>query len=64
MTDQSVVFDRAADYYDETRGFPPGEETGAAAQFAQAGNLTRQSRVLEVWPHTSGALPESTSHAG
>jgi ubiquinone/menaquinone biosynthesis C-methylase UbiE len=64
MTDQSVVFDRAADYYDETRGFPPGEETGVAAQFAQAGNLTRQSRVLDVGIGTGRIALPLAAHVG
>ncbi len=44
----SVVFDRAADYYDETRGFPPGEEQHVAALLARVGKLNANSRVLEV----------------
>ena len=44
----SVAFDRAASYYDETRGFPPGVETPIAALIAQAGNLGIASRVLEI----------------
>jgi SAM-dependent methyltransferase len=45
---QSIVFDRAVDYYDETRGFPPGVEVPAIDLFVQAGHLTPDSRVLEV----------------
>lgn len=48
MTSKSIVFDRAVDYYDETRGFPPGVQEQVAALFVQAGNLTHSSRVLEV----------------
>jgi ubiquinone/menaquinone biosynthesis C-methylase UbiE len=44
----SVVFDRAADYYDETRGFPPGEDIPVADLFRRAGKLTPASRALEV----------------
>jgi ubiquinone/menaquinone biosynthesis C-methylase UbiE len=44
----SVAFDRAADYYDETRGFPPGEDIPIADLFRRAGHLTAASRVLEV----------------
>lgn len=44
----SVVFDRAADCYDATRGFPPGVEERVAALFAEAGGLGSASRVLEV----------------
>ncbi len=45
---ESVVFDRAAGFYDETRGFPPGEEKAIAALMARAGDLKPTSRVLEV----------------
>ncbi|GAB4509567.1 MAG: class I SAM-dependent methyltransferase [Anaerolineae bacterium] len=48
MTNDSIVFDRAAGYYDETRGFPPGEDVPAAALIARAGSLTPESRVLEI----------------
>ncbi len=48
MTPESVVFDHAAGYYDETRGFPPGAGQRAAALFCQVGDLTAHSRVLEV----------------
>ena len=55
---QSVVFDRAADFYDATRGFPPGVETDVAALIARAGGLGAASRVLEVGVGTGRvALP-------
>ncbi|MCL4248572.1 MAG: methyltransferase domain-containing protein [Anaerolineae bacterium] len=61
MPNQSVDFDRAADFYDQTRGFPPGVSEQAAALIAQAGNLTANSRVLEVGIGTGRiALPLST----
>lgn len=44
----SIVFDRAADFYDATRGFPAGEEKGAAAAIARAGKFSGQERVLEI----------------
>lgn len=44
----SVVFDRAAEYYDATRGFPAGTEARVAALFAEAGGLGGASRVLEI----------------
>lgn len=57
-TQQSVSFDRAAGFYDETRGFPPGEDKHVAHLLAQAGNLTPASRVLEVGVGTGRiALP-------
>lgn len=48
MPQDSVAFDRAADYYDDTRGFPPGEETPAVRGFVAAGALTKRSRLLEI----------------
>jgi len=48
MSTESVSFDRAAEYYDETRGFPSGQEQPVAALMAQAGNLNATSRVLEI----------------
>ena len=58
MSNQSIVFDRAADFYDETRGFPPGVSEQAASLIAQAGGLGAQSRVLEVGVGTGRiALP-------
>jgi ubiquinone/menaquinone biosynthesis C-methylase UbiE len=54
----SIVFDRAAGYYDATRGFPPGIEERVAALFAEAGALGPASRVLEVGVGTGRiALP-------
>ncbi len=61
---QSVVFDRAAEFYDETRAFPPGVETPAAALIAQAGQFTPHSQVLEIGIGTGRiALPVS-QHVG
>jgi len=45
---QSVAFDRAADFYDETRGLPPEATPRVAALFCRAGDLTAHSRVLDV----------------
>lgn len=44
----SITFERAAEYYDATRGFPAGHEGNVAALFAEVGKLTAFSRVLEV----------------
>jgi ubiquinone/menaquinone biosynthesis C-methylase UbiE len=58
MPSDSVAFDRAADYYDRTRGFPPGVEAQVAVLMAQAGDLSRSSRVLEIGVGTGRiALP-------
>jgi SAM-dependent methyltransferase len=48
MPSGSIGFDRAAGYYDETRGFPPGQAGPIAALFCRVGELTPDSRVLEV----------------
>jgi ubiquinone/menaquinone biosynthesis C-methylase UbiE len=54
----SISFDRAAEYYDETRGFPPGEEKGAAEAFVRVGKFDGSQRVLEVGVGTGRiALP-------
>lgn len=56
----SVVFDRAADYYDETRGFPPGVEDQIAILIRDLAHLTTFSRVLELGIGTGRiALPLS-----
>jgi ubiquinone/menaquinone biosynthesis C-methylase UbiE len=56
----SVAFDRAADYYDQTRGFPPGEERAVASIIAQAGEFSKTSRILEIGVGTGRiALPLS-----
>lgn len=44
---QSITFDRAASFYDETRGFPVGVEQEVARLFRDAGELTAASRVIE-----------------
>lgn len=65
MASESVVFDRAAGFYDATRGFPPGIEHRAAAIIIQAGGISEHSRILEVGVGTGRiALPLAQhSHA-
>lgn len=46
--DKSVTFDRAAEYYDDTRGFPPGVEHEVAAFIARSTGLTGTERALEI----------------
>lgn len=58
------VFDRAAHFYDETRGFPPGDEKPIAALIAQGGNLTPVSRVLEVGIGTGRIALPLSGHIG
>ncbi|GIL12842.1 MAG: type 11 methyltransferase [Chloroflexota bacterium] len=45
---ESVRFDRAVDFYDQTRGFPPGEEQPIAALICRTGGFNEASRVLEI----------------
>ena len=58
MSEKSVAFDRAAEYYDDTRGFPAGEAQHVAAHIAQTGGLSADSRLLEIGVGTGRiALP-------
>lgn len=64
MSQKSVAFDRAAEYYDETRGFPAGVDIPATALFVEAGNLTRDSHVLEVGVGTGRIALPLSRHVG
>ncbi len=58
MSNDSVAFDRAADYYDNTRGFPPGVAADVGTLLVKTGGLTSSSRVLEIGVGTGRiALP-------
>lgn len=60
MPSESIPFDRAVDYYDETRGFPPGVEQDVAALLADLAGVTLSARVLEIGVGTGRiALPVS-----
>lgn len=61
---QSVSFDRAADYYDATRGFPPGVEHEVAQAFVRAGTLTRDVRLLEIGIGTGRIALPLSPHVG
>ncbi len=58
------VFDRAAHFYDETRGFPPREEKSIAALIAKAGNFTPLSHILEVGIGTGRIALPLSAHVG
>jgi ubiquinone/menaquinone biosynthesis C-methylase UbiE len=64
MASESVGFDRAADYYDQTRGFPAGQERPIAAMMAEAGGLTPQSRVVEIGIGTGRIALPLSAHVG
>lgn len=58
MREQSVNFDRAADFYDATRGFPPEIDAQVAEFIRTTGNLQPSDRVLEIGVGTGRiALP-------
>ncbi len=59
-----VVFDRAADFYDATRGFPEGQAPAIAELIARAGNLHSGSRVLEVGIGTGRIALPLLRHVG
>jgi len=61
---QSIAFDRAAEYYDDTRGFPPGIEQDAALTIIRAGNLSASSRILEVGIGTGRIALPLAKHVG
>lgn len=64
MSPESVKFDRAVEYYDETRGFPAGEEKPAAELIARVGDFDASSRIIEIGVGTGRiALPVSR-HVG
>ncbi|MBI5957981.1 MAG: class I SAM-dependent methyltransferase [Chloroflexi bacterium] len=64
MPSDSVAFDRAVDYYDDTRGFPSGEEKHIGALFARVGGLTSASRVFEVGIGTGRIALPLAPHVG
>jgi ubiquinone/menaquinone biosynthesis C-methylase UbiE len=44
----SISFDRAAEFYDETRGYPPGIDEQIASALVTAANATSSTRFLEI----------------
>lgn len=59
-----VSFDRAASYYDATRGFPAGVENQVAEMIAETGQLTPTSRVLEIGVGTGRIALPLANHVG
>lgn len=64
MTQDSVIFNQAATFYDQTRGFPPGEDQAIAAFLAQCAGLTHESRVLEIGIGTGRIALPLAAHTG
>ncbi len=60
----SVAFDRAAGFYDATRGFPPGVDERVGELFVAAGGLGRGSRLLEVGIGTGRIALPLARHVG
>src|SRR5687767_9817619 len=48
MPSDSIAFDRAASYYDATRGFPANEQQAIAAMLAKAAAFGTTTRLLEI----------------
>jgi ubiquinone/menaquinone biosynthesis C-methylase UbiE len=48
MSRNNISFDRVADQYDNTRGFPPGVESIAGRMIQQISGLQAESRLLEI----------------
>lgn len=63
-TQESVSFDRAAEFYDATRGFPPGVETEAVKPFVKLGGLNASSCVLEIGIGTGRIALPLAAHVG
>jgi SAM-dependent methyltransferase len=64
MPETSVVFDRAADFYDETRGFPPGEDLRVGEFIAQAAGLNSETRMIEIGVGTGRIALPLAKHIG
>lgn len=64
MASKSVAFDRAVEYYDQTRGFPPGYEQQAAALIQQVGGLTPDDHMLEIGVGTGRIALPVAPHVG
>jgi ubiquinone/menaquinone biosynthesis C-methylase UbiE len=61
---ESIAFDRAAGFYDETRGFPPRVAAHVGALFRDAGKLACDSRVIEVGIGTGRIALPLSAHVG
>lgn len=64
MLEQSVNFDRAADYYDETRAFPDGIAPEVGAFVAEKLGFNQQTHLLEVGVGTGRIALPLLPHVG
>lgn len=64
MAAESIGFERAASYYDATRGFPPGVGEAVADRLARAAGLGPSSRVLEIGVGTGRIALPLSRHVG
>lgn len=64
MPETSVIFDRAAEFYDETRGFPAGEDERVGAFIAQSAGLSADATVLEIGIGTGRIALPLAKHIG
>jgi len=64
VPEQSVNFDRAAEYYDRTRGFPDGVAPQVGAFITETIGLTQDSHLLEVGIGTGRIALPLAPHVG
>lgn len=64
MTQGSINFDRASEYYDATRGFPEGIAEKISQFLAEMLGLTPQDRLLEIGVGTGRLALPISSHVG
>lgn len=64
MPSESINYDRAADFYDETRGFPDGMADEIATLIAQKALLKSDTQVLEIGIGTGRMALPLSDHVG
>lgn len=64
MTQESINFDRASEYYDATRGFPEGVADKISQFLASSLELTAQDRLLEIGVGTGRLALPIAPHVG
>jgi ubiquinone/menaquinone biosynthesis C-methylase UbiE len=64
MPEESVVFDQAAGYYDETRGFPAGVDLEVGRFLASEAGLAADAQVVEIGVGTGRIALPLAKHIG